>query len=684
MKSGASYRLGITFYDFAGRKCGYYTNDSLRIYIPYRDVNLSQYVNAINWTLNAATGPSEIPVWAASYSIDISLCLLTRSFIQTRTTNATYFSKDSTGKNVYGSVIYTPGLAGVAIDMSYFTQQQMGYVYSQGDFVRIYPTASGISFPNGQQLTVLGTDGNWLLCSLSNVGFLNPTPMGNGSVVDWVFEIYSPYQPSATEPVYECGNIYLISNPGTTFRNYSVPSGSIEGDTTIVIRNYNALSLVGGVLTSTSTVYYCEAMNPNDAFYKIWNTDAGRPNFIDTIGQVTQTGSLVYSDTLVSGSQINGLSDFDALNEVDLSSEYGAMQKLELTSKIEMQGSVMLAICTSETVSLYLGETQVAAPQGNAFLSVSAGVVGTIYPLKGSHGCGDPESVQEWNGNVYWFNRFKDEVVQYSDNGLESISAKFKTRTFWRSFSQTYKKLTQAQISALSTQPLGAQPFVIGGIDPFNGEYLLSLPTVLAANPNGLLPGGIIGNPTNLYNIWDGQAKTMAFKIEQNKWMPAYSFYSESFAAADNVLVGFSGGQAYRHNDTSSGYNTFFGTTYPCIVVFAGNMMPNSPKMVVAINIETDAPPDVCYIFSAYPNKQITDIQATDWNQREGIYYTSVKRDRLSPAFTDTDLALNMGNEILAKSPMIQLNFIPTGPFNLKYVNIRYKVSAGHQTIETK
>jgi hypothetical protein len=348
-----------------------------------------------------------------------------------------------------------------------------------------------------------------------------------------------------------------------------------------------------------------------------------------------------------------------------------------LTSKIQKEGSVMLAICRAETVSLYLGETQVAAPQGNAFLAITAGVIGTVYPLKGSYGCGDPESVQQYNGEVFFYNRYKGCVVQYSDNGLEQVS-KYGTRTYWKKFSDQYNSFTQEEI-----EQMGSRPFVIGGFDPFNEEYLLTVPFV-GGGSGTILPGGLPLDPANLFDIWDGASKTMAFKVEQNKWVPAFSYIAEGFLSAENKVFAFSRGAGHRMYDPLAGYNTFFGEYVSSMIMFPGNVLPNSPKQLLAINVEVDAFPDVAYIYATYPNEQITDIQTNEWDELEGVYYAPVKRDRLTPGIGSYDLALNIGSNILANAPLIQLNFKPLGPFNLQYVNLGYKVSSGHKTIATQ
>lgn len=653
-KSDSVVPLSIHFIDNAGRKCGYYTNPSLNVVIPDRTYGQVSFITSIQWALSNANAANEIPANAAYYSINKAKCTRTRFFVQARGANITYASKDASNVYKFDNAAYSSDFAGVAVNVSSLFPFGIGYTLNIGDIMKIY-------LPSGEfTLAVIDAQAEWVIIQLADLGVL-----GNlaSPILAFIFEVYTPYQVQSNEPQFEVSQIFKITNPGLPTRTYSILTGNIRGDIVLLSR------------TDKAGNYLAEAMNPNDKFYKIWNTDSGRPNFIDRIGATSKRRSIAYSNTFIDGSQSNGLSTFDALDTQDLSSDFGDLQKLILTSKIQKEGSVMLAICMRETVSLYLGETQVAAPQGDAFLSVSSGVIGTIYPLKGSFGTINPESAKQYQGEVFYADANNQAIIQYSENGLEQIS-RFKMRTFWRKFFNKYTSLTAAQIVAL-----GSQPYLIGGIDPFNGEYLITIPQVEAQNPNGSLPGYANNPPANLFDPYDGMAKTMTYKIEKNQWKLPYSYSAEGLINSANKVFGFKNGAAYQHNDTSQPMNSFYGTTYPSMIMFVGNILPSNPKIVNALSIESNIQPDVCYIMTDYPNIQLTDVAPNEWNNLEGVFYITVKRDRLSPAFIDPDLALSYGDKILTKAPMIQVNFVASQLVNLKYANIGFQLSSGHKSI---
>jgi len=650
-KTNSSYQFSVSFKDNYGRETGVVTNNNLKVIIPNTGFDALNYTPGIQWDLSNAGALTEIPIDAYYISINVTRCLRTRFFIQGRGVMI-YADKDSSGNYTFTTTAYSDNLAGVAVDTSTLQSQGMAYLLAQGDLLTLYVNGAYYS------MSIIDQSGKYVIGQLTNVGTL--------SAQIGLFEIYTPYKTQVDEPYFEVSQIFPILNPGTNSRQYSILNGIINGDVFLFKRFNNSAN------------YITEAMNPNDKFYKIWNTDAGRPNFVDGIGQVFDQNAVCFSNPLVQGSRINGLSTFDALDKADLPLELGSISKLILTSKIQKEGTVMLAYCKSETVSLYLGEVQVAAPQGNAFLATDQNVIGTIYPLKGSFGTIHPESVRQWRGNVFSFDAYNGAVVQYSDNGLEAISA-YKMRTFWRRFADKFVNMTAAQIIAL-----GSRPFIVGGIDPFHGEYLLSIPQLEPTVPAGTLPGNIVGVPTNLFDPYDGMAKTMVYKIEKNRWVPAYNYYAESLANVSNKLYAGKLGSLYRMNDSTGGYNQFFGVQTPSVVMFPANILDHSPKQPKAINVEADLQPDVCVLMSEYPYQQITDIQPDEWNPKEGIFYQSVRRDRLDPSFTDPNQALVEGEQLIGKVMMIQLNFQPTHLFQLKYVNVIYEPLTGHKTIASK
>ena len=241
-----------------------------------------------------------------------------------------------------------------------------------------------------------------------------------------------------------------------------------------------------------SSTYLAGAMSPNDLFWQQWETDAGKVNVVSNLGRQVKTRSISYSDSYIPGTQINGTSTFRLGNEIAVPEDCGSITKLQLTSKVQSQGTVMLSICNSETNSMYLGETQIIDTTGGTqFFAGSQGVISTINTLKGNYGCIDPSSVVQYRGNVYFFDANNGRWVQYSANGLDNISA-LKMSRFWKNWSYKYMSMTKTEIEAF-----GNRPYVFATVDAAHDELLISIPKLSDDPPKGYLPD-YNGNVTSI------------------------------------------------------------------------------------------------------------------------------------------------------------------------------------------
>lgn len=223
--------------------------------------------------------------------------------------------------------------------------------------------------------------------------------------------------------------------------------------------------------------YAAESMNPSNDYFLNWTQITGKPNLVpsEVSSQVKTTG-IVFSETKIPGSKINGLSKFSALDEKRLDDATGPLRSLLVTSKTQSTGSIMLAISENETSSIYLGEQQLQqTSSGGQFLAVSSGVIGTINSLQGSYGTSHPESVAVNEGKAFWFDVKNQTAIKYDSNGLTAIGD-VKMKTFFKE---------KSDIINSDTIP----HFVVGTYDDYNSEYILTIPrtgevtTVLQQDP---------------------------------------------------------------------------------------------------------------------------------------------------------------------------------------------------------
>jgi hypothetical protein len=659
-KTGANYKFGIQFYDEYDRKCGVVTAASLILETPETEYDNDTFSTAANWQLSNSNAEAQIPVWAKSYAIVRTKCLLTRQFVQARVSDLKYaVLNPTTGVYTFTTTAYAATLDGVAIRISALQTFGIGYLYEEGnnDFVRLYidsaPASSG---------RIIAQQEDWVVIQLLNLGALTGTPK-----TDAYFEIIRPYTQLANEPFYEVGNKYLINNYGTGIRAFSVTSGSIGGDVYVLER------------TDGIGTYLVEAMSVNDRYWFNWFDQSGRIGLVLRVGQVYKPNSIKFSNTFILGSNLNGLCEFEALNEDFVPYECGQIQKLQVTSKVQNeQGAIMLAVCQIQTASIYIGETQIVSPTGNAFFAQSSGVIGTINVLKGDFGTVDPQSVVEYRGQVFWLDAGNGKVIQYSSNGLFPISA-YKMTRFWRYFCETYVSMTKAEIEAL-----GSRPFVVTTVDPHHDEVLFTIPKLLADPPAGYLPD----YPSEIYpfDIWDGQAKTMVFKLGVGEgrpyWQPPQTATPEWWAKLQNDLYSSKNGIIWQHNQ--QGRNTFYGVQYKSRVCVVANAAASAIKVFQAISIEANRPPDWVYMMCSEPFPQISDLLSDEFRNTEGVYYCTIRRNKIRETATGVEYDnLLTGDRMRSFAMKILFEFSPNNlPLNIRFLNITFDASKGHSNYQ--
>jgi hypothetical protein len=545
---------------------------------------------------------------------------------------------------------YDNKYVGIAIDISSLLSFNMGYIAKTGDIakLKIGTTVYIVS--------VISNEGKYLIVELADFGNW-PSPQ------QVIFEIYTPYKKFVTEPYYEVGKMYEVINPELLSRTYSTLTDLIGGDVYLYSKKYGALDFVA------------ETMNLNDKYWKIWNTDCGRPNAVDTIGQKKLTSSIAFSDVYIEGTKVNGLSSYTALNTEALNADEGAIRKLQLSNKVQSDGTVMLSICENETVSMYLGEQELFDTQGSAFIARASGVIGSSKSLKGSMGTKNPESVFEYNGLVFWYDSRNGCFVHYANNGLFPISKNNLTRAS-NQFSKKFSFLTAAQVEAL-----GSRPFVIGGYDPYHKEALFTIPTTEAIPPKGYLED--YSSVVYPYDIYDGIGKTLVYKNEADKWVGSMSFKAEKIIRMGNDLYTFNNGKLYIQNQNNTA--NFYGIQYTTKLMYSNN--PGGVHTFLSLGLESNMKPSYVHLRTEDPYVQSSDLVAIEFANKEGVKYATVLKDRLSPNTTGTYIEKQMkGDRLFGKALLVMLEyeFTLSTTFDPSFDNTFYDAASDNSKLELR
>lgn len=436
-KDGSVYKFGLLFLDRYGRngRVIELTGDE-GISIPKRSAAYTYVVDGIDFSLPATNESDYIPEWAYAYS-----------FVRTKSLNKSFFLQFQS-KNVFYTddfdvasthTTHSEEYSYVAVELSFLTAAGMGYTYSEGDLITLYGVNN-----DDYTLKVLGQSGLYVIAQSTDMGNL-------GSAYSYFAELFTPRLNDENAAYHEFGETYLISGAGTSSRGFTKNTGDFEGDVVIKLK------------TISNNNYYYQAVSGDVDSARSWIQVTGRPFNTTRFQQVHKPHSISFSENRLTGSLLNGLSTFNALDEKTLPSELGSIQKILLTSKTESLGNTMLAIGTNETASVYIGEAQVQTAGGAAFLAVQAGVIGSVQVLRGSYGTLHPESVVEQNGRVYFLDALNGTCVQYDVNGLMPIGD--------RGIGSFFRERCDLIVTQNKT---GCH----GGFDANENEYILTIPEV--------------------------------------------------------------------------------------------------------------------------------------------------------------------------------------------------------------
>jgi hypothetical protein len=459
-KSNAYYRLGIVFYDKYGRSGGVIGNEPAKAITADTAYSNFTYNRDIIWSLSQTNALTEIPDWAWYYSIVRTKCLTVSSFMQWRD-DFKYVIKDPVTGNLTYQDTHSVGAYGIGILSKNLAALGMGYTYDVDEeaVVRVYKS-DGTKFT----LKVKDQSGDYII--------IEPADIGSSAVVpDPLYELSIPYVLSEQEFYYEVGNMYEVANPTSNFRSYSKTYGFLSGDVYIKL--------------ITPGTYFTENMSLNKRYWQNWYTGIGMANAITSATQSPRPVSISYSGTYLPGTKLNGLSSFEALDFVDLPTELHSIQKLIITSKIQFEGNVMLAIGEQGTANIYVGETQLFDNTGSSFIAKSSGVIGNINILRGAFGTINPESAFRWSGEVIYFDANRGAWVKYDMNGLSAISDNKMRKFFKKSgIAILENKQDPSVYNAINTNlPVR----VLGMVDPFHEEYLVAMPRMGVVPENAVL-----------------------------------------------------------------------------------------------------------------------------------------------------------------------------------------------------
>jgi hypothetical protein len=270
-----------------------------------------------------------------------------------------------------------------------------------------------------------------------------------------------------------------------------------------------------------------------------------------------------------------------------------------------------------------------------ANVAISNKLLNKIRYFPGDYGIGlNPESFARYAGTMYFMdpNRgFALKLVQ----GLQTISTIGMNSYFTN------------KLSSVRTIP---NMKLLGSYDPRNDEYIV----------------------TFKYPPATGTSETVAFNENINRWTSFYSFTPEHADYIFNKYMAFNNGIMWEHN-SSTDYNTFYGTQYPSIVQLTYNGSPLLVKSFIGLMEQSNT---VWYPSSNVVSSketaittslgQTSNLLSDDFTKKEGVWFSSLMRDIESPG------GINDGDDLKGNRIKFRLVNNPTERVSLLSADLTY------------
>jgi len=177
--------------------------------------------------------------------------------------------------------------------------------------------------------------------------------------------------------------------------------------------DWNSLEMTG----------YFISENPTNIYSQIWSSDIGQSNVVnENQRQKRILQGIVFSNPLIQGTQINGLSKFNSIDNRQAPLENGPITALVRTSATQREPGVLLAIGTNGVSSFYYDGIQLTNVDGTANVSTSDKYLASQRPLVGNYGAQKLRNVCVTPlGTVYFWSENIKDWIRYTNAGLDQL-----------------------------------------------------------------------------------------------------------------------------------------------------------------------------------------------------------------------------------------------------------------------
>jgi hypothetical protein len=369
------------------------------------------------------------------------------------------------------------------------------------------------------------------------------------------------------------------------------------------------------------------SMSPIDIWPPEWNQNIGQVNTTNYKQGNTRrlANALCFSNPLIQGSQVNGLNKFNSLDFRQAPAENGPITSIITTNATQREPGVLLSIGTFGISSFYYDAIQLTNMDGSSNVTTTDAFLPSQRPLLGQFGTTRPMSISKTPlGTVYWWSDVVNDMIRYSNAGLERLGLTY-------SFSNFLRKEYNDNELIISWYDQMTDEISFSGksktTSVFSERFKTFQGTRDYTTSNGFYPERATGLATKIYHILQG----------------------EIWATDIEVSV------------TDIPKNQLFGQFRNPELTIVTNESPVSVKRWNQIKIFGDKPSTTTLSTTGFPptaNDSLTSyIDSNWWIERKGDWEAAIRRASNTPGFDVLSGKLMESRILYSKFVFQALNF---------------------------
>lgn len=467
---------------------------------------------------------------------------------------------------------------------------------------------------------------------------------------DWtqIIEIYRPKKQTGTTVYYEYGPLYPVVASGNhyyhkgdsqdqsgTGADEGAEGQFTNGDVFVITRLFSV-----SPFTTVDNPAFVESYSWSD-FNQTEGWGKGKAGAFTGIGQ-KYLNNIVYSNKFQPDSNLGGLSTFDFLDKISLSTEHGDIVAMRQV------GDALKVYFERNTAAVLVNKTEYFDASGQSQVVTSDRALGSVRYSNYHYGTIFPESVLLRDRTVYFYDIYRDTFLRDSANGLEPISD-YKMRRYFdeKSLALRSSGVSNIQVwTAYDYEYDMVYVHFIDSVDSSNDEVIL----FHEPQNRWVTFLQIADTVTELITTTTSTSSTSTSSTSTSTSSSTHGYDTGLiFGRGSMKLVSFIGEDVYTHNDNTT-RNNFWGDQRSSIIHVVANEAANVKKTYEALAIHSNKPWDVEDIKVAvdptYEYGMVSKVPESRFVLREGIYRSDYLRNMRTNQATSATLDLVRGEHL--------------------------------------